>query len=159
GGVSLFRESLLLYRSSVFANGDVRVDHAFGSVVVCDGEFRADAVWDSVVIARGPIRCEGAERSCLISADKVHLGPRYKHTLVTIRQPDTHPLGLVRFFETKAVGVEVVASKFVRVSGVCEDKAFARAGLRVGDVIVACDREEVRTPEAFRRLLRHRIVE
>ena len=65
---------------------------------------------------------------------------------------------LVRFFQTPP-GIEVVASKLaVRVDSVEQDKAFARAGLRAGDLIFEFDGVPLRTPDCFRRALRRQVV-
>ena len=75
--------------------------------------------------------------------------------LCDIRVNDSRPFGFITFFELSTVGVEVKeADKVVRVTKVADDRPFAAAGVRVGDVITAVNGKKPDGAEPLRRLLR-----
>jgi hypothetical protein len=147
--------------SVVFANGNVTT--GFGlevAVVVCDGDVNVSAgVNKSIVIARGDITVGGlVTNSTLIAGGNVTLKQQLLRENLTppvIEERVHRPLDIVKFFELYTVGVEVKeADKAVRVAKVAESKAFAAAGVRVGDVITAVNGKKPESAESLRRLLR-----
>jgi len=65
------------------------------------------------------------------------------------------PLNFVKFFELPHVGVDVkVTDKAVVVAKVADNKAFAAAGVEIGDVITAVNGKKPDDAESLRRLLR-----
>jgi hypothetical protein len=172
--------------SIVLCGGSVDITSRSGPlVVVCAGDFISkDLMADSVIVARGTVRCSGVRR-CLILAggdvsfsEPAPLAPLESSTILaggTIMMPKKSKdwvrdidckgrvrdaLSPVKFFEPSSLGVEVAPSRYgVRVTGATAGKPFARAGLRVDDLVLALDGSPVRSPDAFRRLLRKRLVE
>jgi C-terminal processing protease CtpA/Prc len=66
----------------------------------------------------------------------------------------------VKFFQPSSLGVEVATTR----DGLCVTAAtpgqpFARAGLRVDDLVTEVDGSEARTSLAFTQLLRKRLVQ
>jgi S1-C subfamily serine protease len=77
-----------------------------------------------------------------------------------LREKDTDGLGILRFFDERKEGVEVLPNKSgVLVKEVRRDRPYALAGLRAGDVITAVDGVAVTSPESFRITLRARLAE
>src|SRR5262249_40565568 len=128
----------------------------------------------SVLVARGAVRCPPGLQNCLGLAGgditvpqgavmedctlrsardvRVPQGAELNRTAVERRVKDV--FGPVRFFETARLGVEVTPAKFaVRVSALDAGKAFAKAGLKEGDLVASVNGREAPTPEHFRRLL------
>jgi S1-C subfamily serine protease len=63
--------------------------------------------------------------------------------------------GLVKFFDTRQVGLEVTAAPGgVAVSKVFAGKPVARSGLRPGGRVLAINGAKVANPEEFRRSVR-----
>jgi membrane-associated protease RseP (regulator of RpoE activity) len=114
----------------------------------------------SLVIARGDIHCSNSgavgSNSLVITSGRLHLGRFAKVDKgAKVLERQATPLGFVKFFDPAREGIEVEAAKDgVRVKVAAEGKAFAKAGLRAGDVITAVDKEATADPEAFRRQLR-----
>jgi hypothetical protein len=167
----------------LLCGGDVQVHRGGRLVVVCDGDLEIDAVLiDSIVVARGSVRVGERMHHCLIVAGgDVSLSADFKVQESTIRAAgtiSTPPKGRVlnsdlkggiknalalapvKLFDPRSLGVEVAPSKYgVRVTATTAGKAFARAGLRVDDLVLTLDSSPVRSPASFRRLLRKRLVE
>jgi S1-C subfamily serine protease len=77
-----------------------------------------------------------------------------------LKENDPRALSCVRFFQTKDVGLEVAADKAgLRASAVDPDLAFAKAGLKAGDVLVSFDGKDLDKADAFRRHLRRKVAE
>ena len=175
GPVNLKRGS----QGSLFlATGSFECGDLFSrSVVICDGDVRVKRhVSYSLIVARGDISVEDyADASALIAGGKVTIGtPPKPVSPVPVADPEkesrrksewcqrviieekvTKPLGFITFFELSAVGVEVKeADKTVRVTMVADDRPFAAAGVRVGDVITAVNGKKPESAESLRRLLR-----
>jgi PDZ domain len=144
----------------VFANGNVAVGTYFsGSVIVCDGDVETrDRVLSCLIIARGNIKARGTvAMSTLISGGKVTVKEVATDEIgkPIIKENVAKPLDFVTFFELSAVGVEVkVADKAVQVSTVAKGKAFAKADVQVGDIIVEVNGKKPTDTESLRRLLR-----
>jgi hypothetical protein len=145
----------------IVANGPVQLDCEVGqSVIVADGHvtLRRGAAF-CVIIARGPVTCRGHVQSCVVVSGKA-IDFEHRAYESVVKANDPFPLELVRFFDPKRVGVEVEKTKAgVEVKSVARGKAFAAAGLAVGDVIDALDGQEVADREAFRRALRPHAAE
>jgi membrane-associated protease RseP (regulator of RpoE activity) len=77
-----------------------------------------------------------------------------------IREHDTEGLGIIRFFDERKLGVEVLPNKTgVLVKETLPGRPYAAAGLRAGDVISAIDGVAIASPESFRTTLRQRLAE
>jgi hypothetical protein len=172
-----------LESSFVLSGGNVEIADGSWLVVVCDGDFVGKKVHgNSLIVARGSVRCANTLHDMVILAGgDVSFSEGIRMLDVTVRAagtvslpkkknlrncdlkggvPDALRLARVKFFEPSSLGVAVAASNDeVRVKVAAADKPFALAGLRIGDVILALDGSPVRTPEAFRRLLRKRLVQ
>jgi hypothetical protein len=157
-----FRYAGYLHSSVIYAGGPVEMEGVYQSLLVCDGDLKmSGGCFRSLVIVQGDVYWSGSGsiggESLVIITGRLHLGSKYteiaKTAKVRERQPDL--LGFVKFFDPTREGVEVEAAKGgVRVKAVDATKAFAKAGLRVGDVITAVDGQASANPEAFRRQLR-----
>ncbi len=147
--------------SVVFATGDVTARNGlYYDVIVCDGDVTLtdSHIHHSVIVARGNISSAGgADSSVLMAGGKVTLGEKRLTTgkrFNVIKENEANPLGIT-FFELSTVGVEVkAADKDVSVSAVAEGKAFAKAGVKVGDVIAEVNGKKLDSAESLRRLLR-----
>jgi hypothetical protein len=140
--------NLWLIDSIVFANGDVTAGRISRSVVVCEGsiEIKYGAL-ESLLIATGTIRAGGR----LFSNNS---------TCVHLPRQDSDALGLLKFFDTRQVGVQLDEFREgLVVERVFPGKPCARAGMRAEDRIVAIDGTELRSPVTFRRLLRRLTLE
>ncbi len=169
--------------SMVVSGGDVELGDGGNLVVVCDGDLvTKKRLGASVIVARGSVHCSGSMRDCLVLAggDVSFLGDGYTRD-TTVRAggkvsvaPKSHmrntdfkgnlPNALARaplkFFEPASAGVAVAPSKYgVRLTTVTPGQPFAHAGLAVDDLVTAVDGGTVRSPAAFRRLLRKRLVQ
>jgi S1-C subfamily serine protease len=83
-------------------------------------------------------------------------GARAKNSLIQEHQRD--PLNVVHFFESTQFGIEVKASRNgLLVERVVAAQPFGRAGVRMGDQVVAVDGTTVDSAQAFRRVLRQRM--
>ena len=147
--------------SVILANGDVTTGYGLEvAVIVCDGNVEVAAgVNKSVVIARGDITVgELVSDSTLIAAGKVTLKkpqPPADHDQPVVEERVRVPLNFVKFFELPHVGVDVkVTDKAVVVAKVADNKAFAAAGVEIGDVITAVNGKKPDDAESLRRMLR-----
>jgi membrane-associated protease RseP (regulator of RpoE activity) len=142
----------------VFANGDVTARTTIMSnVIVCDGDVTLTEghLNRSVIVARGNITAKSAGNSALMAGGKVEVenknAPKGQNLIVESK-PNT--LGIT-FFELSTVGVEVkVADKAVQVGAVANGKPFAKAGVKVGDIILDVNGKKPTDAESLRRLLR-----
>jgi hypothetical protein len=147
--------------SVVFANGDVTARNGLmASVIVCDGDVTVtdSHIWTTLVIARGNITVKGqVDRGVLLAGGKVTVegGPPKVtgRNYSVVKEDQANPLGIT-FFELATVGVEATLLDKVRVSAVADGKPFARAGVKVGDIIAEVNGKKPDTPESLRRLLR-----
>jgi S1-C subfamily serine protease len=110
-------------------------------------------------VARGNITAEAASRSVLMAGGKVTLERkpvnRGKNPPSVILEKEPNPLGFITFFELHRIGLEVkVADGVVRVAKVAPGFASAKAGLKVGDVVLDVGGKKPTDAETLRRLLR-----
>ncbi len=148
--------------SFIFAGGSVEVETMSDTLVVCDGDFTINHVMGScLVIARGAIRCRSGVADCrLISADRVNDGEANRYSQVAVREKEVNPLGFVKFFDLKHVGLATETGEDgLRVKAVDKGSRAARAGLRAGDVLLTADAKKVASAEAFRKLVRGAVAE
>ena len=96
----------------------------------------------------------------LISSSSVDVG-RGDKARNTIQESVAEPLGFVKFFEPAQIGLQAAADDgAVKVLRAAPVKAFHKAGLRAGDVLLAVGAAEVRDDAGLRRaLLRHVALE
>jgi len=148
--------------SVVLVNGNLLTEGQVSrSVVVCDGDVEiTDQFTSAIVVARGSITAkQGAIASVLMAGGKVTLERQEERytggdQFNVIREKAVKPLGIT-FFELSTVGVEAkAADKVVQVSAVADKKAFAKAGLAVGDTILEVNGKKPTDAESLRRLLR-----
>src|SRR5262249_60675079 len=133
------------------------------AIVVCDGDVMVEQdVTNALVVARGNIRVKRtAYDSVLVSGGNAKfgqppaLGDKVINRVVDAKTPpdaipvklkfatllkekEPHAFGFVTFFELATVGLEVnEADGDVKVAAVADGKPFAKAGVRVGDIITA----------------------
>ncbi len=156
---SLQLRSGQLFYSVIYASGPVEMNYLHNSVLVCDGDLKLRTISSSLVIVRGDVHCTssgGVGNSLVIMSGRFHLG-KYAELAKTadLRERQTKFLDFVKFFEPSQAGIAVEAAKSgVRVKTVEASKPFAKAGLQVGDVITAVDKQATADPEIFRRQLR-----
>jgi hypothetical protein len=151
----------VIQNSVVFANGDVTARKSLSqSVIVCDGDVTVSGsgILMTLVIARGDITVKGqVDRGVLLAGGKVTAegGPPKVtgRNYSVVKEDQANPLGIT-FFELATVGVEATLLDKVRVSAVADGKPFARAGVKVGDIIAEVNGKKPDTPESLRRLLR-----
>jgi membrane-associated protease RseP (regulator of RpoE activity) len=134
--------------------------------VICDGDIRVgENMIKNLIIARGNISVEGwGYLNTLIVGGTVTfkkplpLEPGQKlpkDRESAIEEHVRKPLGYITFFELSTVGVEVkVADTAVSVAKVAEGKPFAKAGVKVGDVVAEVNGKKPDSAESLRRLLR-----
>ncbi len=146
----------------LFAAGPVEVHDVSESIIVSGGDVKVSGqVRGSLIIARGSVTYRAMlEDSRIVSGKSVvAYGPHFKLKNVIVNENDPIPLGFVRFFDPAREGVVVEGAKGgVRVKTVDAGKPFAKAGVRVGDVITAVQGEAVDSPDTFRRLLRRALA-
>ncbi|MFO0798187.1 MAG: PDZ domain-containing protein [Gemmataceae bacterium] len=148
-----------IQESLVYATGDVSAVTVMSScIVVCDGDVTvaARSISRSVVVARGNITIQGwPYKSYLAAGGKVTRGMRPNvNDRSEVVEDAKGALG-VTFFELTDVGVSVrPAAGSVAVEIVAADGAFARAGVRTGDVILTVNGRRPESAESLRRLLR-----
>ncbi len=163
-----------IVNSIVFIEGDLAAcTSIIDSFVVCNGSLgRAVLIRNSVVLTTSDFASSTrAERSFFqvksvgnhaISSQNVYLNLKSvasrNATDNRFIQNDKGPLQAVTFFKPSLLGVELSKlDKFARVDKVVEGKPFARAGLRVGDIVTATDEGEVVSFEALNKFLRRRL--
>jgi hypothetical protein len=180
-GLMLARSDVTITGGAVSAvllsKGSVQADHFVNALVLCDGDLEVrGGVYHSLLIARGTVKCYGKDdsfglnrvvESVILSGSTVAVPDEAKRTQTknvwgravkwanVILENQSHPLGLVRFFELSQAGVEVAAApKGVRITRLVPLTAFGRSDLRLGDVVTAVGGEVVSSADSFRRLLR-----
>jgi hypothetical protein len=154
----------------ILANGNVTTGHRLSSsVVICDGDVHVASHLGvgSLVISRGKITVGGnSSYTTLIAGETVTFAKPLRlltgldaevepfHNPV-IREKEANPLGYIKFFELSRVGVEAkVADGAVRAVAVAGGKPFAKAGVKVGDIITEVNGQKPASPESLRQLLR-----
>jgi hypothetical protein len=145
---------------AILAGGDVDVRTLADALIVSDGDVSVYDGFRALVIARGTVACTGGFSQChVICGKKLIVEDPRRLMNCKVTENAAMPLGFITFFDPAREGVEVEPAKVgVRVKAVDGAKAFAKAGLRPGDVIVAVDGEIVDSVDVFRRLLRHSLI-
>jgi hypothetical protein len=161
GGLRVGRKLLTshLTKSVIYATGPVEMQGVIRSLLVCDGDLKVGDIGSSLVIVRGDVHCTNSGsvgNSLVIMSGRRHPA-KYETIAKTakILEGQRDLLGFVKFFDPVREGIEVEAAKGgARVKAVDTGKAFAKAGLRAGDVITSLEGEASADPETFRRQLR-----
>lgn len=147
--------------SIILANGPIDSEALQDSVVVCDGDVTARGCKGCIIVARGKVRCLERASDSLVVTSSTFQGPEkpFVTSKCTIREREAEPLGRIHFFDPAREGIEVVSEKgTVSVKTATKGKAFARAGIRPGDVVLAVDEGDVASVESFRKLLRRAVA-
>jgi hypothetical protein len=143
----------------IFSAGTVNLSYpVVNSVIVCDGDVIAKDAQGCLIIAGGNVRVTRHAQACHITASgSVKLEDQDRSTKV--KQKEVKPLGFIKWFDPASVGVVVEKTESgVRVKEVVEGKLFAKAGLRVGDIVTLLSGAKTDSPDVFRRLLRSKIA-
>jgi PDZ domain-containing protein len=149
-----------LTSSVVIAGDSINVHHIGGSIIICDGDIETQGIRDSIVIARGEIKSGFLPISSFVVCSGP-FKPRNKtpDSPMTLKDNSANLLGLVKFFETSQVGVEVAGDEGgVKVTRISEGKPFARAGLKSNDLILSLGGIPANSVGAFRRSLRTKVA-
>ena len=151
-----------LENSLVIATGDVDIAGMGKSAIICDGDVHLSGIECCLIIARGNVVVDGHSlQNTIIAGGTVTLA---KPSLSVTPRLDIRdhlqsgvkrPLDFITFFELSTVGVEVEREgRAVQVTSIIDDKPFAEAGVRVGDIITAVNGKKPDSAESLRRLLR-----
>jgi hypothetical protein len=167
----------------VLCGGDVELQAGGSIVLVCDGDVvTKKCLAVALVVSRGSVRLAGdVSKTVILAGGDVSFSERsiVRNVIVRAAGSVTLPkkarayghdlkgkvanalaLAPVKFFDPASVGVAVAPAKFgVRVTTATPGQPFARAGLAIDDLVTALDGRPVPSPQAFRRLLRKRLVE
>jgi hypothetical protein len=162
------------HRLVITACGSVTVHgHANDSLILSGGDVAVrNSLAGTLIVARGNITLPHsigyssvfAAGSATVSEPGIgdlQAGARKPElTRSVLREHDTEGLGLIRFFDERKLGVEVLPNKAgVLVKEAQRGRPYAAVGLRPGDVISAIDGVEIASPESFRTTLRQRLAE
>ena len=129
--------------------------------IICDGDVVMKGMHGSFIIARGSVTVEGygSENTIIAGGTVVFKKPVPLPNQQTIpkerenriQEKVNAPLGYITFFELSTVGVEVeAAGKVVQVSAVVDDKPFADAGVKMGDIITQVNGKKPDSAESLR---------
>jgi hypothetical protein len=130
-------QSVVFTIGSIVVVNDSRQANIRGSIVFSDGDVETDNIYNSVVIASGSVKVNRTEAESVVI------------------QNDQHPLAFVKRFTLAKAGLALKSTEEgLEVTQVIDGGPFARAGLRTGDRILAVDRENPKTVEEFRKLVR-----
>jgi hypothetical protein len=148
---------------SVILGGDnVQINDGISSILICDGSFKAaQRLRGCLVVARGTVQFEDAKHSVIVSGSTVHS----KYALreadeVSITENEPHPFGFVKWFEPENVGLAMrQVDGSWRIAEGAGSKVLTQSGLRPEDMILAVDDTEIKTAEAYRRLVRRKLAE
>ena len=168
--------------SFVFANDDVTCgNYLGGSVIVADGDVLARRASLNMVVARRSVKIETISKH---AASSIHAGGRvqlsstteddnlwqerrvetkpYKKdevTLSVIEERNPRAFNFVRFFELADLGIDgETRGAGVAVRKVQAGTPLAKAGLQVGDVVLAVDGNETKDCDRLRRQMRKAFV-
>jgi hypothetical protein len=134
-----------LYRSIVFANGDITLKDPKGGsaatidgIVFCDGSIETDDICDAILIATGSIKIKGAKSDKMVVIENAR-----------------DVFGLLKLSDERLAGVVAEqARKGVLVKKVLEGKPFGKAGVREGDYLIGLDGKDLPNTQEFRREVR-----
>ena len=132
-------------------------------MIVGDQCGQLDHIHDSIVIADGPIpRIIQIKNSIIIaSGNNVHNSPitRQSSDKWILKDKEQKPLGFIKWFETAQIGIEAkLAENSIEISALGQEKAFAKAGCRLGDKVLGVDQSRIDSVEEFRTSLRRAVV-
>jgi hypothetical protein len=147
------------HQAVIFAGDAVELSYRVDdSLIVCDGDSTAGAeARNSLIIARGDVWFRDAVKNCrVITSGHVHHAKGKAVTDTKVQENEPKPLGFVRFFDPVQVGLSVETASGVRIKEA--GKAFAGAGLRPDDLVVALNGTDVKDGATFRRLLRGQLA-
>jgi hypothetical protein len=166
--------SVLLSNDSVSLSGESGAP----LVVICDGTFKG-TTRDSIVIARegveywtlgsslilsgGPVqpvvRPGTIGHSTVMSSGAIFVSEKSKLLKNVIKENEPNPLGPVRFFDPAQYGIEVGnINNNVGITKLAVGEHFAKAGLKVGDVVVKINKSPVISIAGFRKVLRRHLA-
>jgi hypothetical protein len=162
--------------SIIFCNGTIKsFNYTKGCIIFCNGVVESmNCTENNAVFVRGELRSLNYTKGNVIEASKLTSGvnvsegntylnrkpqdiPRGKDDRFMAAEPSV--LELFRFFDPARVGLEfTMIDGDAQVDAVTEGQAFARAGLRKGDRVLAVDQEKFLAADTFTRLLRRKMV-
>ena len=130
---------VILVNGIIFANGNVAAKAFHHSIIVCDGSVEAENCFQSLIIATGEVRTKDSHSHIIANAHEA--------------------LGLLKFFNTSTLGVDVISDKNgVLVKRVQRATAFGNSGIREGDHLVKINGVKITGQDDFRRQVRHAAV-
>jgi hypothetical protein len=160
--------------SVIVCNGTIKsFNYTKNCLIFCNGVVESmNCTEGNAVFVRGELRRLNYTKNNVIEATK--LGPvglsegnTYLNRAALPRAgngdrfvpADPSPLGLFSYFDPARAGLAFTMHEGdARVDEAAAGKAFARAGLRKGDLVLAVDRAKFLTGDEFVRLLRRRVV-
>lgn len=149
--------------SIVICNGPIRIQSAINCLIVCDGDCVVDiCAGDSQIIASGSIRLkEFLQSSRFIAGRKIEkINPRMETRGSVLLENQAVGTGGMLFLDPARFGVTIEPGpQAVRIKNLTARKAFADAGLRVDDLVLALGDHKTDSPDAFRRALRQHFGE
>jgi S1-C subfamily serine protease len=143
------------------------------SIIVIDGHLkRIYGATDSIIIVRGdiikappPVRYPdiefyGLRNSIIICTGKYRPSDKCIETKSYLKDQVEQPLGFIKWFTIGEVGLEVspAPSDGLQVDKLHDGKPARKAGLDLGDVIIAVDGMQIDGQESLRRRLMRGVV-
>jgi hypothetical protein len=161
--------------SIIFCNGTIKsFNYTKGCIIFCNGVVESMNCTDgNAVFVRGELRRLNYTKGNVIEATTLGRGNLSEGNTYLNRKAQEVPGGkddrfvaaepslleLFRYFEPARAGLKfTMVEGDARVDEVTEGKAFARAGLRNGDRVLAIDHEKFLAVDSFIRLLRRNMV-
>jgi hypothetical protein len=146
--------------SVIVVDGDVKATGISQSLVIAKGSVTAFDAFKSTILCGGPIKIKQLiKESTLVSAKDIRPPPPENIQKSTLKEKEADALRFVKFFEVEDAGIEVKDAKGgVEVSATLAGKPLSGAGIKAGDLIVAVNKDGVKSADSLRRLLRKEIA-
>ncbi len=152
------RTSYQVASNVLFSNGKVMIGAQVSDCFIfCDGDIEVGAhVRNSVILATGTVKARSAVNSVIIARGGIKIGPIVENSLVEEKSSNE----MLRVFDLSRRGIEVADSKTeVKVEKVHDNKPFAKAGFRKGDLVLAIADKEIKSYDDFRKAVRRNFVD
>jgi hypothetical protein len=161
--------------SILFGTSNVKITQGKRLLIVADGDVVINRADEVIVVARGDVTlgvsngnydyCVSAGQRIKVRAPEIDgIRLRSGSNDLLLRGPpkgawDETSIKRIRFFELSDIGLEVKStSGQLLVTGIEANSPMAKAGVKVGDVIVAISGNSVTDAESFRRQLRREFI-